>query len=118
MKINTLNESDLQRVYIYRIYPRGSKIHLDKGFVHIDSGGMGVTHWCCFIVKYEKSCYFGSFGGQPDDFLINQIPKPLINHIYKIQDKNFLFFGSYCLYFFYLFERINYYDGNIKISFD
>ena len=30
-------ESDLQRVYIYNIYPRNSQIHLDRGFVNIDN---------------------------------------------------------------------------------
>ena len=84
LQSDTLKESVLQRVYNYRIYSRGSKIHLDKGFLIVDSGGMGGTHWCCFLVKCKKSCYFGSFVGQPDKFLLNQQTKPLINHNCKI----------------------------------
>ena len=30
LKNDTMNESELQRVYKYRIYPRDSKIHSDK----------------------------------------------------------------------------------------
>ena len=81
-----MNESDLQRVYNYRIYPRDSRILTDKGFVNIDDGSMMGTHWTCFIIKENKSFYFDSFGGQPDKFLLNQLPKPIIYHNYKIQD--------------------------------
>ena len=38
---NTMNESQLQRVYNYLINPRHSKINSDKGFVNIDNGSMG-----------------------------------------------------------------------------
>ena len=55
---DTLNESQLQRVYNYSIYSRGSKIYSDKGFVNIDNGSRGGTHWTCFIVKDNKSYYF------------------------------------------------------------
>ena len=57
-KVDTMNESDLQRVYIYNIYPRNSKIITDKGFVFIRNGQMGDTHWVCFIVKDNKSFSF------------------------------------------------------------
>ena len=77
LKNDTMNESELQRVYKYRIYPRDSKIHSDKGFVNIDNGSQGGTHWTCFIVKDNKLFYFDSFGGQPDKFLPNQLPKPI-----------------------------------------
>ena len=66
LKDGNLNESDLQKVYKHSIYPRGSKIHSDKGFVNIDNGSMGGSHWTCFIVKDNKSYYFDSFGCQPD----------------------------------------------------
>ena len=36
LKDDTLNESDLQRVYNYPIYPRASEIYSDKGLVNID----------------------------------------------------------------------------------
>ena len=51
--------------------PRDSKILSDKGFVNIDNGSMGGTHWCAFHVKNIKSFYFNPFGGQPDKFLLN-----------------------------------------------
>ena len=43
LKNETMNESQLQTVYIYPIYPRDSKIYSDRGFVNIDDGSMGGT---------------------------------------------------------------------------
>ena len=77
---NTMNESQLQKIYNYNIYPRGSKIISDKGLVNIDNGSMGGSHWTCFIVKNNKSYYFDSFGVQPDKLLLKQLPKPIIYH--------------------------------------
>ena len=68
IKNDTMNEFQLQRVYNYPIYPRNSKIYSDGGFVSIDNGSQGGTHWTCFIVKDNKSYYFCSFSGQPDKF--------------------------------------------------
>ena len=118
IKNDTTNESELQKIYNYPIYPRDSKIYSDKGFVNIDNGSQGGTHWKCFIVKYNKSFYFDSFGVQPDKFLLNQLPKPIIYHNYKIQDINSKVCGSYCLYFFYLIEKKNYYDTILKLIFE
>ena len=118
LKNNTMYESELQRVYNYPIYPRDSKIYSDRGFVNIDDGRMGGSHWTCFIVKDNKSYYFDSFGVQPDNFLLKQLSKPLIYHNYKIQDINSFLCGSYCLYFFYLIERLNYYDTILKLVFE
>ena len=42
----------------YPIYPIASKIFSDKGFVNIDNGSQGGTHWTCFIIKDNKSYYF------------------------------------------------------------
>ena len=75
---NTMNEIDLQRVYNYPIYSRDSKVHSDKGFVNIDNGSMGGSQWTCFIVKDIKSYYYDNFGGQPDIFLLKQLPKPIL----------------------------------------
>ena len=111
LKNDTMNESQLQRVYNFRIYPRDSKIKTDKGFVNIDDGSQGGTHWTCFYIKDNKSYYFDSFGGTPDKFLLNQLPKPIIYHDYKVQDINSKLCCPYCLYFFYLIERRNYYDA-------
>ena len=117
LKNNTMNESQLQKIYNYNIYPRDSKIISDKGFVNIDDRSQRGTHWTCFIVKDKKSYYFDSFGGTPDKFLLKQLPKPILYHNYKIQDINSKLCGSNCLYFFYLFERMNYYDAILKIYF-
>ena len=116
LKNDTMNESELQRIYNYHIYPRDSKIYSDRGYANIDNR-FG-SHWVAFIVKDNKSYYFDSFGGQPDKFLLNQLPKPIIYHNYKIQDINSFLCGSYCLYFFYLIERMNYYDTILKMYFD
>ena len=118
LKNNTMNESELQKIYNYPIYPRDSKIYSDKGFVNIGGYFNGGSHWTCFIVKDNKSYYFDSFGGQPDRFLLNQLPKPIIYHNYKIQNINSQLCGSYCLYFFYLIERLNYYDTILKLVFE
>ena len=86
LKNDTMNESQLQRVYNFTIYPRDSKIYSDRGFVNIDNGSRGGTHCTCSIVKDNKSYYFDSFGGQPDKLLLNQLPKPITYHNYKIHD--------------------------------
>ena len=79
-KNDTMNESQLQKIFNYPIYPRDSKSYSDKRFVNIDNGRMGGSHWTCFIVKGNKSYYFDSFGGQPDKFLLKKLSKPTINH--------------------------------------
>ena len=52
-----MNESQLQKIYNYSIYPRDSKINSDRGFLNIYNGSQGGTHWTCFIVKDNKSYY-------------------------------------------------------------
>ena len=42
----------------------------DRGFVNIDNGSQGGTHWTCSIIKDNKSYYFDSFGGAPNEFLL------------------------------------------------
>ena len=118
LKDDTMNESELQRFYRYPIYPRDSKIYSDKAFVSIDDGSLGCSHWTCFIVKDNKTFYFDSFGCQPDKFLLNQLPKPMNYRKFKIQDINSKLCGSYCLYFFYLIERMNYYDAFSRLVFE
>ena len=51
LKNDTMNESQLQRIYNYPIYPRDSKIHSDRGFVNIDDGRMRGSYWTCFCIK-------------------------------------------------------------------
>ena len=115
LKNDTMNELELRKIYNYPIYPRDSKIYSDKGFVNIDDGRLGRTHWTCFIVKDNKSFYFDSFGGQPDKLQLNQLPKPIMYHKYKIQDIYSKLCGSFTLYFFYLIETMNYYDTILKM---
>ena len=55
------------------LYPRGSKIYSDKGFVNLDNGSMGGTHWTAFYVKDNKSYYFDWFVRQPDKFLLSHL---------------------------------------------
>ena len=99
IKNDTMKESDIQRVYKDPLNPRGSKTYSNKGFVNIDIGLQGVSHWCAFYIKKYKSFYFDTFGGAPDKFILNQLPKPVIYHNYKYQDINSKLCGSYCLYF-------------------
>ena len=113
-----MNESELQRIYNYPIYPRDSKNNSDKRFVNIDDGAHGGSHWTCFLVKDNKSYYFDSFRGAPDKFLLKQLPKPRIYHNYKIQDINSRLCGPYCQHFFSSIERMNYFDTNLKHLFD
>ena len=101
----TRNESELQRIYNYHIYPRDSKIYSDKRFVIIDNGFQGGTHWTCFIVKDEKSFYYDNIGGAPDKFLHKQLPKRIIYHKSKTQDISSKLCGSYCLYFFFFLNE-------------
>ena len=113
---NTNNQFDLQRVYNYPINPRDSKKYSNKGFVNIDNGSQRGKHWTCFVMKGNKSYYFDSFGNEHDKFLLSQLPKPKIYHNYKTQNNSKLC-GSYCLYFFYLIERMKCYDTILKIYF-
>ena len=55
LKSDTMNESQLQKIYNYPIYPIDSKIYFDRGFVNIDDGTMRGSHWTCFLVKDNKS---------------------------------------------------------------
>ena len=75
------------------------------------------SHWTFFIVKNNKPYYFDSFGGAPDKFLLNQLPKPITYHNYKIRDIKSKICGPYCIYFFYLVERMIYYDTFLKKHF-
>ena len=86
--------------------------------MNIDNASKGGPHWTCFILKDNKSYYFDSSGGQPDKFLLKHSPKQILYHNYKTQDINSKLCGSYCLYFFFLFERMKYYDAILKIYFE
>ena len=55
LKIDTMDGSELQRIYNYTFYSRDSKTYSDEGFVKIDNGSQGGTHWTFFIRKDNKS---------------------------------------------------------------
>ena len=80
LKIDTMIESELQKFFNYLTYPRDSIIYSDEGFIKIDKGEQGGSHWCAFYVKNNKSHYFVSFGVQPVKFLLKRLPEPFINH--------------------------------------
>ena len=117
LKIDTMSESDLQRVYNYPILPEDSRKNSNRGMAKIDNGQMGGTPWPSFIVKDNKSFYLDSFGGQPDKFSLQQSPKPIIYHNIKIHDICSKLCGSFCFYFFYSVERMNDYDTLLKTIF-
>ena len=51
----TMNESDLQKLYNCPIDPRELNIYSNKGFVNIDKGSQGGTHWTTFKKKDNRS---------------------------------------------------------------
>ena len=102
-----MSENDIKRVFNSLIYLRDSKIYSDEGLINLDDGSQGGTHWTYFIIKENKSFFSDSIGGQQDEFLLNQLPKPKIYHKCKIEVFNSKLCGSYCLYFFYLLETMN-----------
>ena len=91
-----MNEGDIKRFYNYPLYPGGLRIFSDKGFVTIHNGNVGGTHWTCFTIKDNKSFHSVSFEGQPEEVLLNQLPKPKIYRKYEIQDIFQKLCGSYC----------------------
>ena len=106
-----MTETDFKKVCNYHKYRRYSKIITEKSIVNIDDGSQGGSHWTCFHIKDNKSLYFDSFGSQLDNFLLKQLPKPITFRNIKTQDTNSSLCGSYCLYFFYLMERMDYYNA-------
>ena len=117
LKDDTMNGRYLQRIHNFPIYPADSKICSDKAFVSNDIDFQGGTLWTCFIVNDNESLYHDSFGGQPDKFLLNQLPKPLIIHNWRHQDVNSKLCVSSCFCFYYLNERLNYYNAVSKMFF-
>ena len=75
-----MNEIDIQKLYNYHMYPTESILTTNKGFINIENGAQGGTHWTCFHVKHSKSFYFESFSGQSEKVLNKQLPKPIAFH--------------------------------------
>ena len=99
-----LIESEIRKFSNFIIYPRDFIIPTSEGFVIIDDGQLGGTHWICFYIKDFDTFYFDSFGDPPDHFLLNPLPKPINYQNTKVQDINSKLFSTHCLYFFYLKE--------------
>ena len=57
LKENNTVESKLKTVHSYSIYPRYSKLTTNVGFVNIDIGQMGGTHWTCFFFKKKNTSF-------------------------------------------------------------
>ena len=112
-----MNDHQLRKTFDYPIYRRDSKIFSDRGFVNIDNGSMGGTHWTCLIIKDNNSYHFQSVVGQPDTFLLGQLPKQIVYQNYEIPHINSRLCGSYCLYSFYSIERMNYYHTILNLYF-
>ena len=83
-----MTENDLQKVHNHHIYPGYSKLTSDKGPKKFDYGRRCGTHWTSFYIKGNKLFYFDSFGGKPDEFFLQHLPKPITFHNYKIQNIN------------------------------
>ena len=107
----TKNESDIQRVYNYPMFTWDSKIYSIEGFVIIVDVSMSGSHWAAFYVEINESLYFDSFGGHLDNFLLIQLPKPKPFNIYETRDNISHLWGSHCLYFFYLIEKVDLFDA-------
>ena len=92
IKNNTMEESELQRVYIYEIYPRDSKIYSDRGFVQKVNGSLVCSSLVCFIVKDNKSYYLiASEELQINFYLNNYLNQYYIIIVkYKIYTQNFV----------------------------
>ena len=52
MKNDTMHKSDIERAFNY---PKNSKTYSDEGFVNIENGSIGGSHWVKFLVKINNS---------------------------------------------------------------
>ena len=84
---------------------------------------------CVFFIKInagstshagsaKKKNYFDLISGILDKFLLQQLPQPINTHIFNYQDTDNKLCGVFCLYFYYLIERIDYRKVVSKIYFE
>ena len=71
-----MDESELKKVFNFTTYPEDSENTTNKRFVNVDKVSMGGTHLTFFCLKDNQSFYFASFGGLPDNILLEQLTKP------------------------------------------
>ena len=108
-----MNESDIQNVFTFPIYPRDSMIPAYKGLVIIDNRQMSGTHCTCYYKDNNKN-YFASFGRHPDKFTLNQLLKTRTFNVYKYQVIKNRFSGKYCIYFSYLTKRLDFHNAVLE----
>ena len=53
LKIDIMNDSELQNFYYYPIYPRDFKTYPDKGLINNDNGEQNGAQWTCFYIKLD-----------------------------------------------------------------
>ena len=75
-KDDTIKESELRKFCYYSIFSRDSTRTTNQTFVDINNGSLGGTQLTWFYIKDNKSFNFVSFGGFPDKFSLQRIPKP------------------------------------------
>ena len=92
----TMKENDLTRKLKIKI-SNGSEITTKRGFVNIDNGSMGATHWTCFYMKDNKSFYVDSIGVYLDNFILEKLPKPIPFHFLKFENVSSNLCGVSCL---------------------
>ena len=92
LKNDTMNESQLQKIYNYPIYPRDSRIYSDRGFLNIYNGSMGGTHWVAFIIKVISHSTSTRLEPIQTNFYLNSYlnQKYIIIIKYKILIQNFV----------------------------
>ena len=80
--------------------------------LNIDCSSNTGTHWTCLWIKKSVCIYFDSFGFPPPQEVIQCCQKRKINFsTFKIQKKNEVICGHYCIYMLYkLSNGNNYYD--------
>ena len=75
---------------------------------------MGGSHWTCLYVNVDEPFRFDSFGGASAKILLDQLPKPVTFHTYKIQKIRRKSCGIYRLYFSYLTKRMHFQNVFLK----
>ena len=104
LKNYTMIKTDMKKLISFVFVQKISILITDKCFADIDNGSMGGNHWTCFYKKDNNLFYFDSFGGPPDTFLRQRIPKPITFYNFQSQNIESRLCGTYCLNFL-LFNR-------------
>ena len=117
IKVDASTGSDLKEGYNFRFHPRDSKITTDKKFVKLENCNMGSIHWTCFNMKDNISSYIDSPGSFLDEFLLQQLPKPITFQSWRVRGRKRDLCVVYCSFFAYLIKRLDYRNAVLKIFF-